>query len=441
MKKFCEAISVHPESSCNCGLNNGFSFQNSVSKRCSSSQQPPLTSGLMNEPIPPSYNATPKNLSSLSPSQHWPETSNCIMVPASVPVMGNSSQQQVPLFQLMHGQIPVCHHPPMNNPNMVSPSEISDCIMVPPSVPVMGTSSQQRVSLFQHGQIPVGHHPPMNNPYMISPSATTLGVLSKTQVQVAHEGEVVPTVLDSQEMNTPIINNQNLNMAGAFASTTWFDSSMYDPTYEGLGLPMDPILRNFQQLSHKCGNHNNTSGMSQEDEIQLASILNQGGESSTESVAPHQIRGLLETGSTNNVALLQNNEHQELDLSTKGVAPFQSQNTQILNEESALSSQGSASLTIEDLVDLQLPYETIKELMRDLWPYIEEGQQNQMPNLQQEDQILFDKGSIHFQQQDQVQEGEGHNVWNNARGQQAIGMNLQDGEYGFLAELKTVRKS
>ncbi|KAJ4955299.1 hypothetical protein NE237_012082 [Protea cynaroides] len=184
MKKFCEAISVDPESSCICGLNNSFSFQNSVSERGSSSQQPPLTSGLMNQPIAHNYNATLENVSSLSPSLHWPETSDCIMVPPSVPVMGTSSEQRVPLFQLMHGLIPVGHHPLINNPNMVSPPEISDCNMVPPSIHVLGTSSQQRVPLFQHEQIPVGHHPPMNNPNVVSPSATTMGVLSKEQLQV-----------------------------------------------------------------------------------------------------------------------------------------------------------------------------------------------------------------------------------------------------------------
>ncbi|KAJ4955073.1 hypothetical protein NE237_011856 [Protea cynaroides] len=253
---------------------------------------------------------------------------------------------------------------------------------------------------------------------------------------VVQEREVVPTVLDSQEMNIPITNNQNLNNAGTFPSTTWFESLIYSPTYEGLGLPMDPLIRHFQQHSHKSGNHNNTTGLSQVDQIQLASMSHQGRESSTESVAPHQNQGLIEMVSTNNVALLQNNEHRELHLSTKGVPPFQSQNAQILNEESVLSSQGSASPTIEASVDLQLPNETIKDLMRDLWPNIEEGQQNQMLNLQQKEQILFDEGSIHFQQQDHVQEGEGHNVWNNVGGQQAIGMNLQDGDYGFFAELR-----
>ncbi|KAJ4956691.1 hypothetical protein NE237_013474 [Protea cynaroides] len=253
---------------------------------------------------------------------------------------------------------------------------------------------------------------------------------------VAHEREVVPTVLDSQEMNTPIINNQNLNQAQTFPPTTWFESSIYNPTYEGLGLPMDPILRHIQQLSHKCGNHNNTSGLSQVDQVQLGSMLHQGKESSTESVPSHQNQGLIEMVSTNNVALLQNNEHRDFDLSTKGVPPYQSQNAQILNEESVLSSQGSASPTIEASVDLQLPKETIEDLMRDLWPNIGEGQQNQMPNLQQEEQMLFDEGSIHFQQQDHFQEGEGYNVWNNVGGQQAIGMNLQDGDYGFFAELR-----
>ncbi|KAJ4957292.1 hypothetical protein NE237_014075 [Protea cynaroides] len=183
MKNFCEEISVHPESS-HYGLNNDYTFQNSVSERNSSSQQPPLTSGLMNQPTPYTYNAAPKNLSSFSPSLHWPKTSDCTMVPPSVPEMGISSQQRIPIFQLMHGQIPVAHHPPMNNIDMVSPPEISDCVMVPPSVPMMGTSSQQQALLFQHRQIPVGHHPPMKNPDMVSPSATTMGVLSNKQLQV-----------------------------------------------------------------------------------------------------------------------------------------------------------------------------------------------------------------------------------------------------------------
>ncbi|XP_042508207.1 uncharacterized protein LOC122084190 [Macadamia integrifolia] len=310
--------------------------------------QTPLGNQPMNSPNMVSYSAT--------------------TIGASGPVMGTSSVEKVPLLCQMHGQIPPGYQP-MNEPNIVSSSEIP----MGASVAVMRTSSPQQMPLLQpmHGQIPLDHEP-ISSPNIVSSSSTTMGAPPKKQLQgeINHEkwlpmhqqleatsckflkqidlGGEVPTIPHFQEMNARISNNQNLGEGGALPNTR-FKSSIYDPAYEGLGLPIDPILRHFE-LRHKLDNYINSSGYSQVDQTQVSPTLNQGRTSSTEVVEPYYDQGLSQSlmallqnqdppevePSINGVALLQNNHPSELELPTKGVVPFQSQNAQIFNDEMTL---------------------------------------------------------------------------------------------------------
>ncbi|XP_042485275.1 putative mediator of RNA polymerase II transcription subunit 26 isoform X4 [Macadamia integrifolia] len=271
--------------------------------------------------------------------------------------------------------------------------------------------------------------------------------------QIEFGGRVRQNICSSQKMNSPISNSQNLSNGGVFP-TTRFKSSIFDHAYEVFGLATNPILRLFP-FGHKPNNYNNTSGWSQEGQIQVSSALNQGRASSTESVSPlqngshekmfmkpHHNQDPCEVKpSTNGVAqrqnnkeqgivemfmtLLQNNKPLESELSTNNMVPFQSQNTQIINDENALSNQGSATLLIEDSTDIELiPNQAAKELIMEFRINTEEGKQDEILNPQQEEQVLCDNRRINFEKQNHIQEQHEHHVGKKGGDHQAIVLNL-----------------